>query len=184
MTSVPAPKNYTPRKYHFDVKWLIILVIVAFLLLFQVFPLIYMLVKSLFPDGSFSLSTFERLYTYNMNWNALKNTVIAAFATMVFGTLLAFPLAWLVGRTNLYGKRFFRSLFVVLFSSLVLINSSARCFIATGKIFLCKNLIRFRTHFFQCVRISNACVEFKFCSIHHIFHTFRKWFAVCFSFSF
>ncbi|MDD3409474.1 MAG: iron ABC transporter permease [Eubacteriales bacterium] len=113
MTSVPASKNYTPRKYHFDVKWLIILVIVAFLLLFQVFPLIYMLVKSLFPDGSFSLSTFERLYTYNMNWNALKNTVIAAFATMVFGTLLAFPLAWLVGRTNLYGKRFFRSLFVL-----------------------------------------------------------------------
>ena len=31
---------------------------------------------------------------------------------MVFGVLLAFPLAWLVGRTNLYGKKIFRTLFV------------------------------------------------------------------------
>ena len=32
---------------------------------------------------------------------------------MILGTLLAFPLAWLVGRTNLYCKKFFRSLFVI-----------------------------------------------------------------------
>jgi iron(III) transport system permease protein len=32
---------------------------------------------------------------------------------MIFGVLIAFPLAWLVGRTNLYGKKFFRTLFVV-----------------------------------------------------------------------
>jgi len=32
---------------------------------------------------------------------------------MVFGTLLAFPLAWLVGRTNLYFRKFFRSLFIL-----------------------------------------------------------------------
>ena len=48
-----------------------------------------------------------------MNLGALKNTLIAATATMILGTLLAFPLAWLVGRTNLYAKKFFRSLFVL-----------------------------------------------------------------------
>ena len=32
---------------------------------------------------------------------------------MVLGTVLAFPLAWLVGRTNMYGKEFFLSLFVL-----------------------------------------------------------------------
>lgn len=32
---------------------------------------------------------------------------------MVLGTMIAFPLAWLVGRTNLYGRKFFRSLFVM-----------------------------------------------------------------------
>ena len=83
------------------------------LLVFQVFPLVYMLYKAFFPESTFSLSTFTRLYTYEMNWGALCNTLIAAAATMVLGTLLAFPLAWLVGRTNMYGKKFFRSLFVL-----------------------------------------------------------------------
>ncbi|MBR3105669.1 MAG: iron ABC transporter permease [Clostridia bacterium] len=96
-----------------DVKWIIILLIVDFLLLFQLMPLVYMVIKAFFPEGSFSLETFTRLYTYQLNLDALINTLIAAFCTMVLGTLLAFPLAWLVGRTNLYGKKFFRALFVL-----------------------------------------------------------------------
>ncbi len=96
-----------------DFKWIIILVIVDFLLLFQLMPLVYMLIKAFFPDSAFSLETFRRLYTYSLNLDALKNTLIAASATMVLGTLTAFPLAWLVGRTNLYGRRFFRALFVL-----------------------------------------------------------------------
>ena len=96
-----------------DVKWVVILLIVDFLLLFQLMPLVYMVIKAFFPDSTFSLETFQRLYTYPLNLDALTNTLIAAFATMVLGTLLAFPLAWLVGRTNLYGKKFFRALFVL-----------------------------------------------------------------------
>ena len=96
-----------------DFKWIIILVIVDFMLLFQLMPLVYMLIKAFFPDSAFSLETFRRLYTYSLNLDALKNTLIAASATMVLGTLTAFPLAWLVGRTNLYGRRFFRALFVL-----------------------------------------------------------------------
>ena len=101
------------RNWHLDIKWIIILAIVDFLLLFQMLPLVYMLIKAFFPDSSFSLETVRRLYTYPLNLDALSNTIIAAFSTMVIGTLLAFPLAWLVGRTNLYGRRFFRSLFVL-----------------------------------------------------------------------
>ena len=100
------------KTWEFDVKWIIILLIVDFLILFQMMPLVYMLIKSFYPDGAFSLETFKRLYTYALNQDALKNTLIAAFSTMILGTAIAFPLAWLVGRTNLYGKKFFRSLFV------------------------------------------------------------------------
>ena len=96
-----------------DFKWILILAIVDFLLVFQLFPLVYLTIKAFFPNGSFSLETIKRLYTYEMNLKALGNTLIASGATMVLGTLLAFPLAWLVGRTNLYGKKFFRSLFVL-----------------------------------------------------------------------
>ena len=92
---------------------MVIFAIVDFMLVFQVLPMVYLIVKAFFPDGSFTFHVFERLYTYSMNLGALKNTLIAATATMILGTLLAFPLAWLVGRTNLYAKKFFRSLFVL-----------------------------------------------------------------------
>lgn len=101
------------HSWHMDAKWIVILVIVDFLVLFQVMPLIYLVIKAFFPEGTFTFEVFKRLYTYPMNLGALSNTLIAAAATMVLGTLLAFPLAWLVGRTNLYGKKFFRSLFVL-----------------------------------------------------------------------
>ncbi len=99
--------------WHMDFKWVLILAIIDFMALFQVMPLVYLVYKAFFPDGRFTLEVFTRLYTYPMNLGALSNTLIAAGATMVLGTLLAFPLAWLVGRTNLYGKKFFRSLFVL-----------------------------------------------------------------------
>ena len=101
------------QTWRIDFKWIIILLIVDFLLLFQLMPLVYMLIKAFFPEGSFSLETIRRLRTYPLNLDAVKNTLIAATATMIFGTLLAFPLAWLVGRTNLYGRKFFRALFVL-----------------------------------------------------------------------
>lgn len=99
--------------WHMDFKWIVILAIVDFMVVFQLLPLVYLVIKAFFPEGSFTFEVFKRLYTYPMNLGALKNTLIAATATMVLGTLLAFPLAWLVGRTNLYGKKFFRSLFVL-----------------------------------------------------------------------
>ena len=83
------------------------------MLVFQVLPMVYLIIKAFFPEGSFTFEVFQRLYTYQMNLGALKNTLIAATVTMVLGTLIAFPLAWLVGRTNLLGKKFFRSLFVL-----------------------------------------------------------------------
>ncbi|MBR4331246.1 MAG: iron ABC transporter permease, partial [Clostridia bacterium] len=101
------------KNWRMDVKWLLILLIVDFLLYFQLLPMVYMVFKVFFPENSFTFSVVERLYAYSLNLDAMKNTLIAAFATMILGTLLAFPLAWLVGRTNLYGKKFFRSLFVL-----------------------------------------------------------------------
>lgn len=101
------------KRINFDIKWFIILAIVAFLVVFQVLPLLYLLYRSFFSTGSFSLEGFKRIYSYSLNWTSLKNTLITAGLSMIFGVLLAFPLAWLVGRTNLYGKKLFRTLFVV-----------------------------------------------------------------------
>ncbi len=101
------------RTWSFDIKWVLILLIIDFLLVFLVLPLARMLYGAFFPEGSFSLSTMKRLVIYPLNLEAVKNTVIVSLATMVMGTAIAFPLAFLIGRTNLYGRKFFRSLFVI-----------------------------------------------------------------------
>lgn len=107
-----APREAGKHRWFLDPKWIVILAIVGFLLVFQVLPLVYLVFRAFFSTGKFSLAAFKRVYTYPLNWSALTNTVVAATFSMIFGVLIAFPLAWLVGRTNLYGKKFFRTLFV------------------------------------------------------------------------
>ena len=104
---------HTERDWRFDIKWLLILLIVDFMLVFQILPLCYLLFKAFMPGDTFTLITFSRLFSYNMNRSALINTIIGGLAAMVMGTLIAFPLAWMVGRTNMYGKKFFRHIFVL-----------------------------------------------------------------------
>lgn len=101
------------KKRFLDFKTILISLIVAFLLVFNVFPMCYLIFRSFFGENGFTLSAFKRIYTYPLNWNALRNTLITAGLSMIFGVMIAFPLAWLVGRTDLYGRKFFRTLFVM-----------------------------------------------------------------------
>ena len=101
------------KNNYFNFKTLVISAIILFLVIFNIFPLCYLVFKSLFDSGTFNLNSFIRIYTRALNWNALKNTLISSFFAMIFGVLIAFPLAWLVGRTDIYGKKFFRTLFVM-----------------------------------------------------------------------
>lgn len=97
----------------FDTKVILIAAIVAFLVIFNVLPMCYLVARAFITDGHLSLAAFKRIYTYSLNWTALRNTLITGGASMVFGVMIAFPLAWLVGRTDMYGRKFFRTLFVM-----------------------------------------------------------------------
>ncbi len=109
---LPKGAGLGPARF-FDFKALLIVSIVAFLLLFTVFPMVYLVFRTFWDGAGFTMETFSRIYTYALNWEALSNTLITASLAMVFGVLIAFPLAWLVGRTDIYGRKFFRTLFVM-----------------------------------------------------------------------
>ena len=109
---LPKGAGLRPARF-FDFKTLLIVSIVAFLLLFTVFPMAYLVFRTFWDGAGFTMETFSRIYTYALNWEALSNTLITASLAMVFGVLIAFPLAWLVGRTDIYGRKFFRTLFVM-----------------------------------------------------------------------
>jgi iron(III) transport system permease protein len=83
-----------------------------FLLFFVLFPLAILIWKSLLAgDGAFTLQNYLAVYTQRRNWNAVVDTVVVCGLTMGFSVVFATLLAWLVVRSDLPGKRQFRSIF-------------------------------------------------------------------------
>lgn len=112
-TSDSTSKGRTTKRLpNFDMKWVLILSAVAILTYFVLIPMVYLVARSFFHDGTVDLESYTSVYSAMVNWNALTNTFKLAFLAMVMGLLITFPLAWLVGRTDLPGKKFFRTLFV------------------------------------------------------------------------
>lgn len=96
----------------FDSKFIAIAVSVLVLLYFIVFPMIILIHDSFMVDGAVNFGNYKAVYGQEVNWRALRNTVQLSLMTMVASVILTFPLAWLVGRTDLPGKKFFRTLLV------------------------------------------------------------------------
>ena len=98
----------------FNGKTLVLGLTVIILFVFAVFPFIELTAQSFYDSSNtLSLVNYVKVYTRSANLNAVWNTLEISILTMLFSLLVAFPLAWLVGRTNMPGKKLFRTLFVV-----------------------------------------------------------------------
>ena len=93
-------------------KFLVISISVLLLVYFVVFPMGVLLIDSVYKDGGFQFSNYRQVYSTMVNWRALTNTVQLSLMVMVASVIITFPLAWLVGRTNLPGKKTYRTLLV------------------------------------------------------------------------
>ena len=93
-------------------KFLVISLSVLLLLYFVVFPLAILLYDSVLVDGAFTLENYREVYSKDVNWRALANTVELSLIVMVASVIITFPLAWLVGRTDLPWKKGYRTLLV------------------------------------------------------------------------
>ena len=95
-----------------DTKWLVIFSAVATLVLFVVLPMLYLVYKSFIVGGTLDIHHYRTVYSNIVNWNALSNTLRVSLYSTILAVLISFPLAWLIGRTDLPAKGFFRTLFV------------------------------------------------------------------------
>lgn len=84
--------------------------------------LFYLLIKFLFFGGSFFWEVYRRVYIYDLNWIVLKNIIIIVGFIIIFGVVIVFLLVFLVGRIDMYGKKFFRILFVVIYMVLLYVG--------------------------------------------------------------
>ncbi len=96
----------------FDTKWLVIACAVTVLVLFTALPMLYLIYRSVVVEGSVNLENYRVVYSNAVNFRAFVNTFKVSLLVTGLSVLITFPLAWLVGRTNLPGKGFFRTLFV------------------------------------------------------------------------
>ncbi|MDD4601563.1 hypothetical protein SDC9_13626 [bioreactor metagenome] len=95
-----------------DAKWLVILGSVGVLVIFVVVPMVYLVINSFIVDGVVDFDNYKTVYSKIVNWEALMNTFKLSLLVMILSLIISFPLAWLVGRTNMPGKGFFRTTFV------------------------------------------------------------------------
>ena len=102
-------KKWLPQ---WDTKWMLILTAVASLVVFVVLPMLYLVYKSFIINGTLDIHHYQTVYSKAVNWNALSNTIKVSLYSTVLAILISFPLAWLIGRTDLPWKGFFRTLFV------------------------------------------------------------------------
>ena len=93
-------------------KTIVISLSVLLLLYFVIFPMGVLLYDSIMLDGAINFENYRNVYSQDVNWKALTNTVELSLMVMIASVLITFPLAWLVGRTDMPGKKGFRTLLV------------------------------------------------------------------------
>jgi len=76
-------------------------------------PIGLVLLRSVLTPSGVTLEHYRAAFTEPANIQAGINTVIVSVATVIFATLVAIPLAWLVSRTDIPGARRFRVLLLV-----------------------------------------------------------------------
>ena len=91
--------------FWFFVKVVVILAMVAFLL----YPFSSLITRSFFSKKAegFTLYNYERFFSRAYYYNALKNTAVVTIAATITCTLIGVPLAYLLTRYNVWGKKMF-----------------------------------------------------------------------------
>ncbi|MBP2017213.1 iron(III) transport system permease protein [Symbiobacterium terraclitae] len=136
-------------RFNFDAKSVAIALAVAVLLVFGIFPIALLVIDAFIVDGHFSLDNFREVYVNKSNLMAVWNTVKASGLTMLFSTAISFPLAWLVGRTDLPFKNVFRTLIITPYMIPPFIGAFAWGYLANPRIGYLNQWIRAVFPFFE-----------------------------------
>jgi iron(III) transport system permease protein len=85
------------------------------LMVIVLYPLGKILYQSLLYDGSLSLQNYIDILTDEGFFTSLKNSLFVSIVSMLISVVIGTFFAWVVARTDIPGKRFFRTAFVVPF---------------------------------------------------------------------
>lgn len=103
----------TKTKYFgkLSIKNFVFITLIFLILIFQIFPLLNLIYTSLKTEGGITLSNLIDVYFSRENLIALRNTLLVSFSTMILSTTLSIPIAFLICRTDILGKKLLRKIF-------------------------------------------------------------------------
>ena len=85
--------------------------ILALLFFLCVYPFIFLGHSFSFENGHFDFAIYKRAFTNPMTIRSFVNTMVVCGSTVLISTVISLPLAWLLTRTNLAFKGFWRTVF-------------------------------------------------------------------------
>ena len=97
-------------------KYAFMVLLSAFVLYFIAYPLVQILLQSVFVNGKFSLALHQEVFSRADNFAAVKNSLIVAGASTVFATLFGTIIAFIVVRTDIPFKPAVKFLFLLPFA--------------------------------------------------------------------
>lgn len=110
-TTLPTERNSKAKGVSFDVSGPLFILLAAIMAVLVVFPLAWLAYFSLVDrTGSFTLSNFARLLSDLAIRRAFFVALALAASVGVFSCLVATPLAWIVARTDMPGRRLIRAM--------------------------------------------------------------------------
>jgi len=94
-------------------KRMFLRVIVLLLFVSGIFPVLFMIIKSVFVNGKFSLASYGGVLMSEHQWTLMGHSVVLSFLVTILTVAIGVPLGILLAKTNLPWRRFFTILFII-----------------------------------------------------------------------
>lgn len=103
------------KPFRFDFWTVIKIAVIAALLLFVVYPFYNLITRSVFSSKveGLTLYNFERFFTKNYYLSSLGRTAVVCISATLTTTLIGVPMAYLMTRYNIFGKKFVHMLIIM-----------------------------------------------------------------------
>lgn len=101
----------------FNIWTVLTLILLACFLMFVIFPIALLLIKSLFTGGQVNLSYFVKFFTRKYYWSTLVNSFKVTIVSTLIACIIGVPMAYVLRSIKIPGSEFLNILIVISYLS-------------------------------------------------------------------
>ena len=101
----------------FNMWTVMTLILLAFFLIFVIYPVAMLLIRSFYAGGSLDLSYFGKFFSRKFYWSTLVNSFKVTIISTIISTLIAVPMAYILRGIKIKGSKMLNILIVMSYLS-------------------------------------------------------------------